>query len=109
MKWILLLALVAGTAHAESPDRSNPFADPGAGLETGDAASAAHSTGFQLKAVMPSGALPLANIDGEILAVGETYKGYLLAEVHDTGVRLERGATVVELLLSAVREDGHSD
>ena len=105
MKWIfILLALLALPASAEQEKgadqkRVNPFANAEAEVKHAESSQGGDGGAFVLKAVMPSPDHPLANIDGEILAVGEAYRGYLLAEVTDDSAVLARGTSVIQLFI----------
>ncbi len=108
MKWIsVLLVALASTVFAEGEPqgRVNPFSDPGAATHANQDGGGA-TGGFVLKAVMPSEQMALANISGEIVALGEAFQGYVLAEVTEYGVRLERGTGVIELELHSDGEHG---
>ena len=105
MKWMGALLATLLVAGAIAEERSNPFSNPEEEVATSDSDGDSSSSAFVLRAVMPSGAVPLANIDGEILAVGETYQGFELAEISDVGVSLHRGSRVLELLLDGNREN----
>ena len=105
MKWMFMVWVLLGAADSLAQTRSNPFSNPH--MESGeDSTGRSGGTGFVLKAVMPSEHMALANIDGEILAVGETYEGYRIVEVTEEAVRLERGTASIQLFVSSTeRED----
>ena len=90
----LLALLSAGTLAAEA--RYNPFAgrkaEPPAAASTGTGTAAAgRLSNLVLKGVIPNGSPPMANIDGQIIAVGEKFGSYTLVAVGEQGVTLARG------------------
>lgn len=108
LKWMsmsLLLSLpVLGLAQA----RYNPFAGtPTARVTDQNTRSASQpaSAPMRLKAVLPMGTPPMANIDGKIVAVGEKINGYVLRSVGEQGVMLESRGRRVQLLFKSAAEE----
>ncbi len=68
----------------------NPFAMPAEHMaaEGHGSTSQVAPLEFKLKAIMPSKTRPLANVNGQVLAIGDVYFGYRLDQVSDNGVRL---------------------
>jgi|GEM_PF-1757442 len=105
---LCLLVGLCFTATAASEDRYNPFAGtapkaPETGSATGTPGTGASAapgkvTHLTLKAVIPNGNPPMANIDGTILAVGEKIGSYTLVSVGEQGVTLMRGGRRVQLM-----------
>ena len=79
-------------------ERTNPFLRPAGQLEA-DANGGVPAPELELRAVAPSDKAPLANINGEVLGVGEFYGSYELLAVRSDGVALKLGDTVVDLPL----------
>ena len=106
---IALLALALG-AHAQ-PLR-DPFArpaPPAAGAAAGAAGAAAQAAEAQqppqLRAIMYTPGRSLANINGQILAVGEWFGDYQLIKVEEGRVTLaRRGVKSVLALTEASRK-----
>ncbi|GEM_PF-3201073 len=118
------LAAAAQTAPDDSPGEAR--GDPGGGLES-DPAALRHNPFQQpatpaelpaprapaggggmrigddwqpeLRAVLQAGDASLANVDGQVLAVGERIRGYRLIQVGERSAVLARGARRLELSL----------
>ncbi|MEZ5595577.1 MAG: hypothetical protein R3E84_04165 [Pseudomonadales bacterium] len=87
---VCVLALCAQAAADDA--RYNPFASAervAPPVRSGGGPSVV--THLRLKAVIPLGNPPMANIDGTVLAVGEKISGYTLRSVGESMVTLERG------------------
>lgn len=103
----LLAGLVLSLSSSAAETRYNPFAGDAARTAPAEAGAADPSAGtappvaanppMSLKAVIPGGRPPMANIDGRILVVGETFNGYTLEAVAEQGVTLRRGGRRLEL------------
>jgi hypothetical protein len=94
--WLAALLALGSAAllaqEAVAPLRRNPFSRPdyvvaltAAPVAEGGATS---PVALELRATLVANGIRLANIDGEILAVGESYAGYRL-------VRIEEGRVTV--------------
>jgi hypothetical protein len=99
----VVFLLAAAGAMAEP--RFNPFAgariNEPAAAPTAPASPSGRSgkiSHLVLKAVIPMGNPPMANIDGHIVAVGEKVAGYILRSVGEQGVTLERGGRRFQLV-----------
>jgi hypothetical protein len=110
MSTLCLLGLLSGslgTLAAAEDLRYNPFAgtppkppeqsSPATTNGAGGASGAAQANPLTLKAVIPLGNPPLANIDGKIIAVGEKFGSYTLVSVGEEGVTLQRGGRRMQL------------
>ncbi|CAN5168181.1 hypothetical protein BH24PSE2_BH24PSE2_14610 [soil metagenome] len=91
---LMLLLLVAGSccmaSETDAPGR-NPFARP-AEAPAQVRPAAARGPGFSLRATMAAGAHSLANVDGEILKLGDVVEGYRLIAVGEgTAVFAKQG------------------
>jgi hypothetical protein len=89
---VLVLELVAA-AHAQAP--RDPFARPAGRALRGAAPAPAETQAEpdvrpQLRAIMYAPGRSLANINGQILAVGEWYGDYQLIKVQERSVTLAR-------------------
>mgnify|MGYP006365648753 CR=1 FL=1 len=97
---IVMLALAGGAAAA--PPLRDPFARPAAPVKAAALEAAepeAPQPLPQLRAVMVTPGRALANINGQILAVGEWFGDYQLIKVEERGVTLiKRGVKSVLLL-----------
>lgn len=88
--WIATLALVlAGAAAAGSP-RRDPFARPAPPPAKVEAPA---EPAPQLRAIVFAPGHSLADIDGHILAEGESIGAYLLVRIDERSVTLARGGT----------------
>ena len=110
LKWMLMGLLLGQPLLAASQARYNPFAGnplPAAGTSSVQSSAAAGSTvttHMRLKAVLPMGNPPMANIDGEIVAVGEKVNGYILRSVGEQGVTLESRGRRVQLYFKSAED-----
>ena len=105
MKRIVLaaLALALGLAQAQAQPLRDPFARPAMrpSAAAADAVQAAEPQAApQLRAVMVAPGRSLANINGQILAVGEWFGDYQLIKVEERGVTLARRGVKSVLALS---------
>ncbi|KQQ88457.1 hypothetical protein [Massilia sp. Leaf139] len=99
----LALALVPLLATAQ-PLR-DPFARPAPQVRAVEAEAEAPPPAPQLRAVMVAPGRALANINGQILAVGEWFGDYQLIKVDERGVTLDkRGVKSVLVLNEASRK-----
>jgi hypothetical protein len=102
------LALAPLLACAHGQPLRDPFARPAAPLKIAAAESAepqAPQAAPQLRAVMVVPGRALANINGQILAVGEWFGDYQLIKVEERGVTLnKRGVKSVLELNEASRK-----
>jgi hypothetical protein len=104
-----------GIAHPASPDKRlilvpvNPFAHPTKGskpIQATDESARPETTPLELRGVIVAGPESIANLNGELLAIGETSGDYQLARVD------EGSATFVhngELVTLRVKEEGDGD
>ena len=113
MNRVRLVAAVIGVAfacaamseQADIPLQRNPFAAPEelqqpvalAAPRRGAQPEAEPEPQFGLRAVLSAGNDSLANIDGEILAVGEKIGGYRVAAIREHEVILTRGSKRIVL------------
>jgi len=88
---LALLALaLALPAQAQTQIRRDPFARPVLPVKTEAAAALTAQAPPQLRAIMVAPGRSLANIDGQILAVGEWFGDYQLIKVDERSVTLAR-------------------
>ncbi len=102
-------ALVATTGLAALAH--NPFDRPALLMQTQALADDSRlDEAMQLRGVLVGGARSLANVDGKILAVGETIGEYTLIQVSETSAVLRSDNVTVQLALAQVEEaaDGPS-
>lgn len=98
-----VLALAALAAQAQ-PLR-DPFARPARPVQAAAPEPELPQRAPQLRAVMVSPGRALANINGQILAVGEWFGDYQLIKVEERGVTLsQRGVKSVLVLNEASRK-----
>lgn len=113
---VKLVALTLGLAacsttygqQASSVLNANPFSRPDFVLTLGEARgvnAAVESAGLELRATLLAGREALANISGEILAVGQFYQSYRVAYIAEGRVVLAREGERVTLEL-VERQDG---
>lgn len=102
---LVLMPLLAG---AQGQPLRDPFARPAAPVKVAaleQAAPEAPPPVPQLRAVMVTPGRALANINGQILAVGEWFGDYQLIKVEERGVTLiKRGVKSVLELNEATRK-----
>ncbi len=107
---LFVVAVTVGLApHSAAEQRVNPFANPKFNPQpkrTVVAGRVEVPPELKLKAVMPAGRIPLANINGETLRIGESYKGYRLQEVHLDQVVLKHQSGTLVLPLRPGMADG---
>lgn len=94
---------------AATPQRAikhNPFTKPDFGKRSeatvAEEQQAAPQALLQLRAVLYSSTMPLVNINGRILALGEEIDGFLLQEVSEDGAILSKDD--VQIMLSMTQE-----
>lgn len=90
---LILLALAVGThAHAQPQSQTlrDPFARPAPPVKTEAAVPVETQPAPRLRAIMVAPGRSLANIDGQILAVGEWFGDYRLVKVDERSVTLAR-------------------
>lgn len=101
---LILLALPPVFSNAAQPLR-DPFARPAVAPRAAAPEAQAEPILPQLRAVMVTPGRALANINGQILAVGEWFGDYQLIKVEERGVTLDkRGVKSVLLLNEASRK-----
>lgn len=101
---VLAFGLASGAAAPAAPLR-DPFARPALPAPRVEPEEPAPQALPQLRAVMVTPARALANINGQILAVGEWFGDYQLIKVEERGVTLsKRGVKSVLLLDEASRK-----
>lgn len=107
MKYIATacLALAPLLAIAQAQPLRDPFARPAPPLRSVEPEIEAPQVLPQLRAVMVAPGRALANINGQILAVGEWYGDYQLIRVEERGVTLnKRGVKSILVLNEASRK-----
>lgn len=107
MKYIATacLALAPLLAIAQVQPLRDPFARPAPPLRSVEPEIEAPQVLPQLRAVMVAPGRALANINGQILAVGEWYGDYQLIRVEERGVTLnKRGVKSILVLNEASRK-----
>ena len=101
----LIIALISSSAEVSSRERTNPFSQPDTDFfiasNTGGTIAPVE---LKLKAVMPAKENALANINGQLLRVGESINGFILVAVTHTGVQLKRGDETFDLLLQTSKQ-----
>jgi len=111
LKWMSMGLLLSLPLLLAAQARYNPFAgNPPTPAGSPSASSSASSgravvTHMRLKAVLPMGNPPMANIDGEVVAVGDKVNGYTLRSVGEQGVTLESGGRRFQLYFKSEREE----
>ena len=91
----LLVMLPSAAAHAVGVElKTNPFERPLIKESVADPQSTAEapSTAMALRGTMAAGRYSLADISGEILAIGQQVNGYTLVAVHEHHVVLQKDA-----------------
>lgn len=99
MSAVLALALAAG-AHAQTQAHvpRDPFARPALPAAAASAdPQAAPALQPELRAILYARTRPLANISGQILAVGERFGDYRVARIRERSVTLVRHGVTSEL------------
>jgi hypothetical protein len=91
---LVMLMLPSAAAHAVDL-KTNPFERPVAKDSDGDQDSVAKAPlpAMALRGTMAAGPYSLADIDGEILAIGQEVNGYTLVAVHEHDVVLQKNDT----------------
>lgn len=95
-----LIALLLAVPAGAEPLR-DPFQRPAASRPAAPASTPAEPP--RLRALVLGGARSLANIDGQVLAVGERYSGYTVLRIDARGALLARAGS--ELLLTMQDKD----
>ena len=99
------LALAPLLAFAQAQPLRDPFARPAPPPRMAEPETEAPQVLPQLRAVMVVPGRALANINGQILAVGEWYGDYQLIKVEERGVTLnKRGVKSILVLNEASRK-----
>ena len=97
-----ILLIASGSASWAAPPLRNPFRVP---FDAADAAApnekSALSNSLELTGILWAGEDSLANVSGEILAIGESIDGYVLVEVSEDGAVFERSGSRYAVLLTA--------
>jgi hypothetical protein len=96
----LLLAALPASASAQAPIQRDPFARPAAAVAAAAAASASSDPAVapappappRLRAVMYEPGKSLVNIDGRILAVGDSFDDYRVTAIGERSATLTRRA-----------------
>ncbi len=107
---LMAAGAVPGASAGEKAGQVTPVQDPFQGplhplerVEVKHEAVTAENTTepppFVLRAIMIS-RVPLADIDGRILGVGETIGGYKVISIREDGVALKKGGRVMTLELA---------
>ena len=110
LKWMLMGVLLSLPLLVVAQARYNPFAGNPTTAATASSAQSSASIGrtvvthMRLKAVLPMGNPAMANIDGNIVAVGEKVNGYILRSVGEQGVTLESGGRRFQLYFKSAEE-----
>lgn len=98
---VLALAAVAAPAQdAPGSIRNNPFERPGFVISLGAPATpaqAAPPVRLELRATMVGSDSAMANINGEILSVWQTYEGYRVIAIREGRVVLSKDGERLEL------------
>lgn len=100
----MIVVLVALTAHAGAQVRRDPFARPASAVLVPAADSAAApvpATPPRLRAVMFEPGKSLVNIDGRILAVGDSFDDYRVAAIGANSATLIRRGVRSVIVLDA--------
>ena len=105
MAKVLLLTLILTTLPAMANDRINPFANPGFVSLQPNASGPTVPAELTLKAVMPADEQSLANINGQLLKLGDDYFGYVLTDVTSSHVKLRKNEQDLILELRPQRKD----
>ena len=116
MKPVLVIAASAGLMLAglsgsdAAPPERDPFIIP---FEAAHAAAlsegAALSDTLELRGVLWAGDESLANVSGEILAIGESLEGYVLVEVSEDGAVFERAGTRYSVMLATPENESEEN
>ena len=104
MKQAAMSLVVLAALAAQAQPLRDPFARPAPPVQAAAEPEVPQSAP-QLRAVMVSPGRALANINGQILAVGEWFGDYQLIKVEERGVTLsQRGVKSVLVLNEASRK-----
>jgi hypothetical protein len=103
--------LLAGTAYSQNEPvipRHNPFDRPRDVMDLGNATPAEGAAGRApvLRATLTGGGAPVADIDGQILSVGQVYLGYRLLAIDEGRAVI---ANADERIVLTVHEGAESD
>lgn len=105
LTWITTFTLLLGGNLAEPvfADRVNPFAKPASvELIVGESSAGSPATSnLELKGLLQAGDESMANINGQLVSLGEGLNGYTLVSVGDGLAKLRRGEQEVTLTLSS--------
>lgn len=97
------LSLTAVSADTAQADRVNPFAKPASVELTFSANPTGTSTpsNLELRGLLEAGEESMANINGQLMSLGEAHNGYTLVTVGDGLATLRKGDQEVTLTLSS--------
>ena len=105
MKQAAMTVLALAALAAQAQPLRDPFARPAPRPQAAAPEPEAPQLAPQLRAVMVTPGRALANINGQILAVGEWFGDYQLIKVEERGVTLvKRGVKSVLVLNEASRK-----
>ncbi len=110
LKWMLTGLVLSLPLLVTAQARYNPFSGNPAPAASPSSAQSSASVGsavvthMRLKAVLPMGNPAMANIDGEVVAVGEKVNGYVLRSVGEQGVTLESRGRRFQLYFKSAEE-----
>lgn len=102
----LLLFIPGGAAHPDD-GRRNPFAHtPKPVTDSGLDAAATNrpATRMQVRAILLAGEQSLVSIDGTLLGIGESYRGFLLQSVQENAAVFVRDGDTLTVPLFEPRE-----
>lgn len=102
---IFCVIVLAELAFAAEPLRNNPFLRSGNAQASTASSSDSSSVDLKLKAVLFDEVKPLANIGGDIVAVGDLVNGYTVDEVRKHEVLLLRNGRKTVLELDVTKND----
>ena len=105
MKQAAIIVWALASLAAQAQPLRDPFTRPAPPPQVAAPEPEAPQSAPQLRAVMVTPGRALANINGQILAVGEWFGDYQLIKVEERGVTLKkRGVTSVLVLNEASRK-----
>jgi hypothetical protein len=99
LTFAMAFALASAAAAPATPLR-DPFARPAPPVRAAEPEEPAPQALPQLRAVMVTPGRALANINGQILAVGEWFGDYQLIKVEERGVTLTKRGVISVLVLN---------
>lgn len=104
---ILMIAVLAGDVALGDDNRRNPFAHAPQPLPatTGSAsATEPGATEMRVRAILMAGDDSLVSIDGELLAIGESHRGFVLTKVQEDAAIFVRDGETLTVGLFEQRE-----